>query len=395
MLRWLSQIAALTSFNLKTMRDRRGWVASAMLGMAFVVAVLVGVLSIGQGFSRTMKETGSPSRAIVLRSGSNGEMMSVLLRDETKLVEQAPGVKTAGGTALVSPELFVVINLPKKTTHTDANVPFRGVLGPALGVHDEVKVVEGRPFGWGKNEVIVGRAAQREFAGLDVGSKLKIGGNDWTVVGAFTANGGAAESELWTDASVLQPAYRRRASFQSVKVSLVSPGSFQRFKDALTADPRLDVKVERETEFFAGQTRAINGIVLGLGLLIGVLMGLGALFGGINTMYTAVAARTKEIATLRALGFRASPVVVSVLLESLLIAVVGGAIGAGAAWLAFDGYQSATMNWQSFSQVAFAFAVTPVLLVSAIVYAMILGFFGGLLPAIRAARLPVATALRE
>jgi putative ABC transport system permease protein len=394
-MRWLSQIAALTAFNLKTMVERRGWVVSATLGMALVVLVLVGVLSIGQGFERTMRETGSPERAIVLRTGSDGEMMSILMRDDARVLEEAPGVAKAGETPLVSPELFVIINLPKHSTGTDANVPLRGVTAAAFGVHDELEVVEGRNFAWGRNEVIVGRAAQREFRGLDVGSKLRLGQNEWTVVGAFTAGGSSTESEIWTDAAVLQPAYRRGNSYQSVKVKLASAGSYQRFKDALTADPRLKVKVQRETEFFAGQSRALTGIVTGLGFLIMVLMGLGAVFGGLNTMYTAVAARSKEIATLRALGFRGSPVVVSVLLESLAIAVVGGALGAFGAWLAFDGYQAATMNWQSFSQVAFAFAVTPGLLVFAIVYASLLGLFGGLLPAIRAARLPVATALRD
>jgi len=359
MLRWFSQVAALLAFNVKTMVERRGWVLSAMLGMALVVLVLVGVLSIGQGFDRTMRETGSPERAIVLRSGSDGEMMSIVLRNDARVIEEAPGVAKQGQTALVSPELFVIINLPKQSTGTDANVPMRGVTAPAFGVHDELKVVEGRNFAWGKNEVIVGRAAQREFRGLEVGKTLRLGLNQWAIVGAFTSGGDATESEIWTDAAVLQPAYRRGNSFQSVKVRLASPGSFQRFKDALTSDPRLEVKVQRETEFFAGQSRALRGIVVGLGLIIAVLMGLGAIFGGLNTMYTAVASRAKEIAPLRALGFRGLPVVVSVLLESLLIAIVGGAVGAIGAYLAFDGYQAATMNWQSFSQVAFAFAVTP------------------------------------
>jgi putative ABC transport system permease protein len=395
MFRWFAQIAALTTFNLKTMVERRGWVASALLGMAFVVAVLVGVLSIGQGFDRTMRETGSPTRAIVLRSGSDGEMMSVVMRDEARLMEEAPGVAKGSGGALVSPELFVIINLDKQSTGTDANVPMRGITPPGLGVHDEVKVVEGRNFEWGKNEVIAGRGAQREFRGLEVGNKLRLGQNDWTVVGTFTADGGSAESEIWTDAAVLQPAYRRGSSFQSVKVQLASAGSFQAFKDALTADPRLDVKVQRETEFYAAQSRTLNGIIIGLGGGISLLMGLGAIFGALNTMYTAVSSRSKEIATLRALGFRGLPVVISVLLESLLIALVGGTVGAVGAYLAFDGYTAATMNWQSFSQVAFAFAVTPVLLVAGVIYAALLGLAGGLFPAIRAARLPVATALRE
>jgi putative ABC transport system permease protein len=395
MLRWLSQIGALTLFNLKTMRQRAGSVLAALVGMGGVVAVLVGVLSIGQGFARAMVATGSPTRAIVLRSGADGEMMSALVRDEARVIAQAPGVATGKTGALVSPELFVIINLPQQETGTDANVPMRGVTEPAFEVHDEVEIVEGRPFAWGRFEVIVGRAAQREFRGLDVGQTLRLGQNDWTVVGAFTARGSATESEIWTDAAPLQSAYRRGNSFQSVKVGLASEGSFQRFKDALTADPRLDVKVQRETEFYAAQSRTLNGIIVGLGAIISLLMGLGAIFGALNTMYTAVASRTREIATLRALGFRRLPVVVSVLLESLVVAALGGTVGALLAWTVFDGYQAATMNWQSFSQVAFAFAVTPPLLVAGVLYALALGFFGGLLPAIRAATRPIAQGLRE
>jgi putative ABC transport system permease protein len=395
MFRWLSQIAALTLFNLKTMAQRRGSVLAALVGMAGVVAVLVGVLSIGQGFARAMVATGSPSRAIVLRSGADGEMMSALVRDEARLMEQAPGVAAGKAGALVSPELFVIINLPQQETGTDANVPMRGVTAPAFEVHDEVEMVEGRAFAWGRNEVIVGRAAQREFRGLEVGETLRLGQNDWRVVGAFTAGGGATESEIWTDAAVLQPAYRRGNSFQSVKVTLASEGSFQRFKDALTADPRLDVKVLRETEFYAAQSRTLNGIIIGLGAIISLLMGLGAIFGALNTMYTAVASRTREIATLRALGFRRLPVVISVLLESLVVAAIGGTLGALGAWAAFDGYQAATMNWASFSQVAFAFAVTPPLLAAGVLYALLLGLVGGFFPAIRAARQPIATGLRD
>jgi putative ABC transport system permease protein len=395
MFRWFSQIAALTAFNVKTIGQRRGSVLAALVGMGGVVAVLVGVLSIGQGFARAMVATGSPSRAIVLRSGADNEMMSVLLRDDARLIAEAAGVERGKSGALVSPELFVIINLPQRATGTDANVPMRGVTEPGMEVHSEVEIVEGRAFAWGRNEVIVGRAAQREFAGLEVGKTLRIGLNDWEIVGAFTANGGGTESEIWTDAAVLQPAYRRGNSFQSVKVSLASEGSFKAFKDALTADPRLEVKVLRETEFYAEQSRMLSGLITGLGAIISLLMGLAAVFGALNTMYTAVASRSKEIATLRALGFRRTPVVFSVIAESALVAIVGGTLGALLAWAAFDGYQAATMNWASFSQVAFAFAVTPPLLAAGVVYALVLGLVGGFFPAIRAARQPIATGLRD
>jgi putative ABC transport system permease protein len=395
MTRWLSQTLALVVFNLKTLPQRRGSVAAAVVGMAFVVAVLVGVLSIRQGFARTMQASGSPEVALVMRNGADSEMTSILGRDDVRQIAEGMGIARDAQGPLASPELFVILNVPKKSTGTDANVPLRGVTRAAFGVHDKVRLVLGRRFEWGKNEVIVGRAAQEQFAGLDVGSQLRVGQNVWTVVGVFTAQGGLPESEIWTDAAVLQPAYRRGSSFQSVKVRLASPGSFERFKDSLTNGAHLNVGVQRETEFFAGQSRTIDGIVSKLGVIIGVLMGLAAVFGALNTMYTAVASRHREIATLRALGFRRLPVLVSVIAESVALAALGGTVGAVFAWLAFDGYKAATMNWASFSQVAFAFAVGPRLLTLGVAYALALGLVGGLFPAIRAARLPVATALRD
>jgi putative ABC transport system permease protein len=394
MANWLAQIAALVNFNLRTLPRRKGAAAVAMFGVAGVVAVLVGVLSIGQGFKKTMESTGAPDAAIVMRSGADSEMMSILGRNEANIVSDAPAVARANGKALVSPELFVVVNLPKRSTHTDANVPLRGVEPAAFGVHNELRVTRGRMFEWGRNEVIVGRGALNEFSGLDLGADLKFGQSNWKVVGIFQAAGGLPESEIWCDAAVLAPAYHRGASYQAIKVKLASPGSYQQFKDALTSDPRLNVKVQRESEYYAAQSRMVVRLVTGLGGIISVLMAIGAIFGALNTMYTAVAARSREIATLEALGFGSSPVVISVLIESLLLALVGGIVGAFLAWAAFDGYRAATLNWQTFSQVTFAFDVNGPLLVSGVVYALLIGFIGGLLPAIRAARLPIATALR-
>jgi putative ABC transport system permease protein len=242
---------------------------------------------------------------------------------------------------------------------------------------------------------MVGVGAAAEFAGLDLGAKLKVGRNEWTVVGIFSAGGGLSESEIWTDASVLQGAYQRGNSFQTVQVKLRSPQAFQEFKDALTSDPRLNVKVVRQTDYYLEQSSAVYRLITGLGTLVASLMAVGAVFGALNTMYTAVSTRTREIATLRALGFGSGPVVISVLVESVFLALLGGALGGGLAYFVFDGYRAATMNWQSFSQVAFAFDVTPSLLVQGIVYATVIGLIGGLFPAIRAARLPIARALRE
>jgi len=392
---WFSQVASVTQFGLLSIPQRRGSVAAAVFGVAGVVAVLVGVLSIAAGFRSAMTASGSPDAAIVLRSGADSEMVSGLLRESTRVIADAPGVAHATNGPLSSAELFVIINLSKRTTGTDANVPLRGVERTAFQVRDKLKIEQGRAFEWGKNEVIVGIGAAREFAGLEVGGKLRVGRYEWPVTGVFSAGGGSAESEIWTDATVLQAAYKRGDSFQSVYARLSSPEAFTRFKDALTTDPRLSVKVLRQTEFYAEQSTAVTKLITTLGVLIALLMAIGAVFGALNTMYSAVSARTREIATLRALGFGRGAVVVSVMMESLVLALVGGAAGASLAYFAFNGFQSATMNWQSFSQITFAFVVTPGLLVQGIVWATLIGLFGGLFPALRAARLPIAAALRE
>jgi len=391
----LSQIVAVTSVNLRSIRQRLGSSAVAIIGIAGVVVVFLGVLSIGEGFRAAMASVGDPRTVIVMRAGSDTEMTSGLSGDTTRLIMDTPGIERNAKGPIASPELFVIVGHPTKKDPSDANVPLRGVSEQALGVRPEVKIVEGRMFTPGTNEIVVGRAASRQFAGLTVGSSVKWGLNRWTVVGIFSANGSAAESEIWTDAKVLQPAYQRGNSYQSVYARLPTEEGFTPFKDALTTNPQLTVTVIREPEYFAAQSEVLRKIISSIGFLIAGLMGIGAVFGAVNTMYTAVASRTREIATLRALGFGNFPVVFSVLSESALLSVVGGLIGGLAAWAAFDGYQTSTMNFQSFSQIAFAFAVTPRLLGMALVYSLIMGLVGGMLPAIKAARLPVVTALRE
>ena len=392
---WLRQVFSLSTFNLMTVFSRKGSTAAAVFGIAGVVAVLVAVLSIAKGFRHAMTVSGSPDTVIVLRSGADGEMMSGLGGPATRIIADTEGVARGAEGPIASAELFVIIDRPMRSTGSVANVPLRGVQPSAFEVRDEIEIVEGRKFEWGKNEVIVGSGASVQFAGLEVGDTIPVGKDEWSVVGMFTANGGIAESEIWTDAAVLQPAYRRGNTFQAVYAKLDSPGAFQDFKDRLTTDPRLNVKVVRQSDYYADQSTMVTNLITGLGTLVAVLMGIGAVFGALNTMYTAVSSRTREIATLRALGFRGTPVVISVLVESLVLALVGGALGGGLAYIAFDGFRAATLNWQSFSQVAFAFDVTPGLLVQGIVYATVIGLVGGLFPAIRAARMPVATALRE
>ncbi len=394
MFNWISQVFAVTRFSMLSLPQRKGSSAAALLGIAGVVAVMVGVLSIAQGVLKTMQSSASETNAIVLRSGADSEMMSGLSGDDTRLIAEAPGVARDSAGALASPELFVIINLPMRSTGTDANVPMRGVQATAMSVREGFRLIEGRMFEWGLNEVIVGSGAKQQFAGLEIGSSILVGQELWPVVGVFEAAGGLAESEIWVDAAVLQPAYRRGNSYQSVYVKLNSSDAFAEFKDTLTSDPRLNVKPMRESEYYDSQSTTIYNLITGLGTTIAIIMGLGAVFGALNTMYTAVSSRTREIATLRALGFGSFPVVVSVVSESLLLAFIGGLIGAGLAWMAFDGYQAATLNWASFSAITFAFDVNIRLLLQGIIFAMVIGLIGGLLPAIRAARQPVAQALR-
>ena len=392
----LSQIIAVTGVNIRSIRARLGSSSVAVVGIAGVVLVFVAVLSIAEGVAATMKASGDPNTVLVLRSGSDTEMTSGLGGDSVRVIQDAPGVaRDSSGTPLTSPELFVVVDHPLKRSGSPANVPLRGITPEAFKVHDRVKIVQGRNLEFGKNEIIAGRAASHQFVGLEPGTTLKWGESTWTLVGIFEDGGSASESELWCDVKVLQPAYRRGNSYQSVYARLASPDSFQQLKDALTANPQLTVSAMRAPEYYGSQTQTLQMIIRTIGMIIGVLMGVGAVFGAVITMYTAVASRTREIATLRALGFGSVPVVVSVLVEAALLSAVGGLIGGLAAWAAFDGYQTATMNFQSFSQIAFAFRVTPSLLGTAMIYALIMGLFGGMLPAIRAARLPVVTALRE
>jgi len=392
---WFSQVVAVTGVTLRSIPQRFGSSTVAVIGVAGVVIVFTAVLSIAEGFRAAMRGTGDPQTVIVLRSASDTEMTSGFSGEEARLISEAAGLEHGPDGVHASPELFVIVGHPLKRSGTDANVPLRGLSEGALKVRPQVRIVEGRMFHPGTNEIVVGRAASRQFSGLSVGSPVRWGDSSWQVVGIFDAGGSVAESELWCDAKVLQPAYRRGNSYQSVYARLESVDSFQAFKDALTTNPRLNVTVIREPDYYAQQSQVLQTVIRSIGFAIAGLMGLGAVFGALNTMYSAVANRTREIATLRALGFGSSPVVVSVLVEAVLLSLVGGLIGGGLAWAAFDGYQTATMNWQSFSQVAFAFAVTPSLLLRGLFYAVVMGLIGGLLPAVRAARLPVVNALRE
>lgn len=395
MLSWFSQTLAVTALNLRTIPQRLGSSGVAIVGIAGVVVVLVSVLSIASGFTAAMRESGSPTRALVMRSGADSEMTSGIGGTEADLIRQAPGIRRDGQTALASAELYVIIDLPKLSTGSPANVPMRGIEPQTLAVRDNTSIVEGRMLAFGTNEIVVGRGASGQFAGLTLGSEVRSGQNTWTVVGIFEADGGVSETEIWCDARVLQGAYRRGNTYQLVVARLDASDTFDTFRDWLTANPQLNVQVRRETEYYAQQSRALSGLIQTVGFGIAALMGIGAVFGAILTMYTAVSTRSREIATLRALGFNASSVVVSVMAESLALAAIGGTIGGIIAYVAFNGYQTSTMNFQTFSQVAFAFQVTPALLVMGLIYALLMGLIGGIFPAVRAARLPIPTALRQ
>jgi len=396
MVRGLRQTIAVMTLNLRTIPARLSSSGVAVIGIAGVVVVFVSVLSIAAGFSAAMTGSGSPNRALVMRSGADSELTSGLDGADVDIIKQAPGIRLTGQAPLASAELYVIIDLPKKSTpDATANVPMRGIEPAGMPLREEVSFIEGRMFQFGTNEVIVGRGATGQFMHLNVGDTIVSGQNRWQVVGVFEADGAVVETEIWCDARTLQGAYRRGNSYQSVLARLESTDSFDMLRDWLTSNPQLNVMIRRENEYYAGQSQALTRLIRTIGFGIAGLMGIGAIFGAILTMYTAVASRAREIATLRALGFNAIPILVSILGESLVLGGIGGLIGGLGAYLAFNGYQTSTMNFQTFSQVAFAFRVTPLLLTMGLVYALAMGLIGGLFPAIRAVRLPIPIALRE
>jgi len=381
-------------YNLRSVRQRWTSAVVAVLGIAGTVGVFVAMLSLARGFKATLVSSGSAGNALVVRAGATSEMMGAIGLNSVKVIQDAPGVARASGGPLVTPEVVVVAPFPLRTTGTDANVQVRGVSANVLEVRDKVKMMKGRFFQPGLTELIVGHNATNTYAGLTLGSTVKFGGGNWQVVGVFDAGGSAFDSEVWCDARVLNQVYKRPENiFQSVTVHLNSPDALQEFKDAVTADPRLNVDVSREVDYYDKQSRTLTTLITVLGGLVAGIMGIGAVFGALNTMYSAVAERSREIATMRALGFGGPSVVVSFLFEALFISFLGGLLGCLAV-LPLNGLTTGAMNWQTFSHLAFAFRVTPLLLVAGILFALVMGLLGGLPPAVRAARRPVAAALR-
>ena len=382
-------------YNFRSVKARWTSAIVAVLGIAGTVGVFVAMLSLARGFRATLVSSGSVDNAIVMRAGATSEMMSGIGLDTIKILQDKPGVARENGEPLVTSEVVVVAPFPLRSTGTDANVQVRGVSSNVLTVRRNIKVVEGQMFRPGLSELIAGRNATNSYSGLNVGNKVRFGGGEWTVVGIFDAGGSAFDSEVWCDGRVLDDVYKRPNNIlQSATVHLTSPDAFQEFKDAVTKDPRLSVDVSREIDYYAKQSQTMTRLITVLGGLVAAVMAIGAIFGALNTMYSAVAERIREIAVMRAVGFGAVSVVFSFLIEAVLISFVGGAIGCLAV-LPLNGFTTGAMNWQTFSHLAFAFKITPALLSGGIIFALAMGVAGGLLPAIHAALRPVAAALRS
>jgi len=400
-----SQIAAVTGMNLRNIPQRWSSSLVAVLGIGGVTLVLIALLSIAAGFQAALEGSGSEDVAIIMRAGSTNELSGGFGVDTVTVVGDAPGIKKAApgklvtaslvGKPILSPELYVLVDGKMKGKDASTNLPLRGVSPMAPLVRKSFELVEGRMFKEGTNEVIVGNGVVQSYDGLDVGKVVRWGGANWTVVGRFTDKQGIAESEAWGDTRVVQQAWRRGNSFQSIRVKLENPAALKTLKDALTKDPRVRVDVKSERAFYVDQQKLMSTIINYVGWTLAVMMGIAALFAALNTLYNAVANRVREIATLRALGFGGFPVVVSVLVEAMILGAVGGLIGGLLALVFLNGMHSSTMNWASFSQMTFAFTVTPQLMVTGIIYGLILCFVAGILPGIRAARLPITSGLRE
>lgn len=387
------QAASVTAVGVSTIRHRAGSSSVIVIGIAGVVGVLVALLAMGEGLTATLESGGRADTAIVLRGGAAAESASVLVHDDVLAIEQAPGIALdASGKPMASAELVVAASVKQNGSGEDANAQLRGIDAEGWALRPDLKIIQGRKFKPGLRELDVGQGAAQQFAGMAIGDEVKLGTESWKIVGEF-ASGNAYDSELWADRETVASAYRRGNSAESVLVKLTSPAAFDRFNAALASDPKLKVEASTTKDYFAKQSAGLAKVIRIVGLTVGVIMAIGAVFGALNCMFAAVASRAREIATLRAIGFRSVPVVVSVMLETMLLALLGGVLGALVVWLVFNGYTTSTLS--GFSQVVFRFQVSPQLLWDGLKWALAIGFIGGLFPALRAAQLPVTTALRE
>src|SRR3989442_379851 len=388
-------ISGSISFYFRSIRERWTSAILAVLGIAGTVGVFIAMLSLARGFRATLVSSGSADNALITRAGATSEMTSGVSIDSVKIIQDAPGIARGADGPLLTPEAVLMAPIPLRSTGTDANVELRGVSPNVLAIRSNIKIVEGRMFRHGLSELVVGKNAKATYSGLTLGSTIWLGSAQWHVVGIFDAGGSAFVSEVWGDPPLLNGAYKRPDTFsQSVTVHLASPAALQQLRDTLTADPRLNVDVTREIDYYAKQSTRMTQLITILGGFVALIMAIGAVFGALNTMYSAVAERGREIATMRALGFNSGNVVLSFLFEALLISFVGGLVGCLAV-LPLNGLTTSTMNFQTFSNLAFAFKITFDLLWMGVLFALVMGVLGGMPPAIRAASRPVATALRE
>lgn len=388
------QALAITGINIKSIPERWATSLVIVIGLAGVVAVFTALLAMANGFSSTLKATGRQDAVIMMRGGSDAELNSGLDREQTDLLKQMPGIRAgADGKPASSAEMMVIAELIRRDdSRNGANITVRGVDPAAFALRPNLKIVAGRNFTPGLRELIVGAGVLRQFQGAEIGQVVRMRGSDWTVVGTFES-GDAHDSELWTDINVARTTFGRTGS-SSILAALDGADGLAKLKAGIAADPRLNVDVIREQDYFSGQTKQFRATIGFLAGIVTLIMALGAVFAALNSMYAAVAARGKEIATLRAIGFGGLPVVVSVMVEALLLALVGGILGALIAYVLFNNMSVSTLG-QNFTQVVFNFKVNPQLVIQGLVIAVIIGMIGGCLPAIRAARLPVTTSLRE
>jgi putative ABC transport system permease protein len=392
---FLLQIWAVTMINLRSIPQRFWLSLSTVMAVALVVVVLLSFLAMANGFQRTLSSAGSDEIAIILRGGSQAEINSTVSREQVRLIEDAPGVaKGANGKPLTSAELYLIVDGVKRSSQTKANLPLRGIGQEGAAVRKDISIVQGRMFNSGANEIVVGKGLQREFQGFEIGQTVGFGTSRWTVVGVFDAGGSVFESEIWADLPVVQSLFNRSNVFQTVRVRLENPAALETLKRFADEDPRLKLDVKSENAYFAEQAAQTSDLIQNLGWPLAIAMALGALAGALNTMYSSVAARSVEIATLRAIGFGGFPAFIGTMMESLLLSVLGGIIGAAATYLIFDGFSASTLG-ASFTQVVFSFKLSPLLIAQGVLLALAVGLIGGLFPAIRAARMPIVAGLNS
>jgi putative ABC transport system permease protein len=392
--RLFGQVAAIASMNIRSIPQRLWMSLSTVVAIALVVAVLLAFLAMGNGFRQAQSSAGAADIAILLRDGAQTEINSGVSREQRDIVEEAPGIAREDGRPLVSAELYVIVDGISRSSGLRANLPLRGLPLVGVALRHNVRIAEGRMFRPGTNEIVAGRSVVREFAGFDLGKSLRLGQSVWTIVGIFEDGGTVRESELWGDVGVVQSVFKRENFFQTIRARLASPQALAPLKAYVDADPRLKLAVESESEFFAAQAKQSSDLIQKLGWPLAIIMAIGALAGALNTMYSSVASRGTEIATLRAIGFGRIPTFVGTLAEALALATVGGIVGVVAATLLFQGFTASTLS-ANFTQVVFTFKVTPALCVNALVLALVVGFLGGMFPAFRAARLPIVGMLSE